>query len=127
MRGRKLTIQQNDDLKLVVFFVVFGFLAIAGSMASAANVGFETIQVSNGTEPPLSGGVWYPAAAPATEHSLPLSVPRAGLLETTARLPTTGNTGPLSSRRLPTPGQVDGHRDLIRRADRKARSSSAIY
>jgi predicted dienelactone hydrolase len=54
----------------VVFFAVFGFLAIAGSIASAANVDFETIQVSNGTEPPLPGGVWYPTAAPATEHSL---------------------------------------------------------
>ena len=57
MRGRKLTIQKSDNLKLVVFFVVFDFLAIAGSMASAANVGFETIQVPNGTEPPLPGGV----------------------------------------------------------------------
>ena len=61
---------QSGNLKLVVFFVVFGFLVIANSMASAANVGFETIQVSNGMEPPLSGGVWYPTAAPATEHSL---------------------------------------------------------
>jgi hypothetical protein len=73
MRGRKWTIQQSDNLKLVVFFVVFGVLAIAGSMASAANVGFETIQVSNGTEPPLPGGTWYPTAAPATEHSFGFS------------------------------------------------------
>jgi hypothetical protein len=73
MRGRKLTIQRSDNLNLVVFFVVFGFLAITGSMASAANVGFETIQVSNGTEPPLPGGTWYPTAAPATEHSFGFS------------------------------------------------------
>ena len=70
MRGRKLTIQQSDNLKLVVFFLVFGFLAIAGSMASAANIGFEMIRISNGTEPPLTGGVWFPTDAPATKHDL---------------------------------------------------------
>src|SRR5579862_6090713 len=67
---RRLTNRSSGSLKLVVCFVVFGFLVIAGSMASAADVGFETIQVSNGTEPPLAGGVWYPTTAPATEHSL---------------------------------------------------------
>jgi predicted dienelactone hydrolase len=70
MRGHKLKIQQSDNLKRSVFLAIFGFLAITGSIASAANVGFETIQVSNGTEPPLAGGVWHPTTAPAREHSL---------------------------------------------------------
>jgi predicted dienelactone hydrolase len=70
MTGLNLRIKPSDNLKRVVFLVVFGFLVIAGSMASATNVGFETIQVPNGTEPPLSGGVWYPTAAPATQHGL---------------------------------------------------------
>jgi predicted dienelactone hydrolase len=70
MRGHKLKIQQSENIKRSVFLAVFGFLAITGSIASAANVGFETVQVSNGTEPPLSGGVWYPTTARATEHSL---------------------------------------------------------
>ncbi|WP_218190980.1 alpha/beta hydrolase family protein [Enhydrobacter aerosaccus] len=64
--------RQSDTLRMLVFCVVFGLLAVTASVASAANVGFETIQVSNGTEPPLRGGVWYPTDAPATEHSLGL-------------------------------------------------------
>ncbi len=50
--------------------LVCGFLAAATSVAFSSSVGFQTIQVPNGAEPPLTGGVWYPTDAPATAHSL---------------------------------------------------------
>ncbi len=36
----------------------------------AADVGFEEVKISNGAEPPLTAGIWYPTAAPATPHAL---------------------------------------------------------
>jgi predicted dienelactone hydrolase len=36
----------------------------------AADVGFEKIEIPNGDEPPLTGGIWYPTDTPATPHAL---------------------------------------------------------
>ncbi|WP_085488235.1 alpha/beta hydrolase family protein [Paraburkholderia susongensis] len=44
------------------------FLVIA--RAFAADVGFEEVKIANGTEPPLTAGIWYPTNAPATPHAL---------------------------------------------------------
>ncbi len=71
--GPKERQPRNLPLSLAaLFFAVLGFLAAADSAASAANVGFERIQIANGAEPPLTGGVWYPTDSPAAEHSLGL-------------------------------------------------------
>jgi predicted dienelactone hydrolase len=49
-------------------------LCLAATPVLAADVGFEEVKITNGTEPPLNAGVWYPTDAPMTDHSLPLVV-----------------------------------------------------
>ncbi|SPB14361.1 dienelactone hydrolase [Caballeronia novacaledonica] len=44
-------------------------LALLATPCFAADVGFEEIRIANGTESPLTVGIWYPADAPATEHA----------------------------------------------------------
>ncbi|MGF6920470.1 putative dienelactone hydrolase [Paraburkholderia sp. 40] len=41
-----------------------------GAPALAAGVGFQKVDIPNGTEPPLTAGIWYPTDAPATPHAL---------------------------------------------------------
>lgn len=69
----------SDNLGILFFFAFFGFLAATVSIACAGNVGFERIQIANGTELPLTGGVWYPTAASATEHNLGLFTQTAAI------------------------------------------------
>ena len=45
-------------------------LALFAAPSFAANVGFMEVKIANGTEPPLTVGIWYPTNAPAIEHSL---------------------------------------------------------
>lgn len=52
---------------LLIYGAIFVALALP---ARAANVGFEEVKISNGTEPPLDGGIWYPTEEPANEHRL---------------------------------------------------------
>ena len=40
------------------------------ALAEAVNVGFEESRVSNGAEPPLTVGIWYPTSAPAAVHAI---------------------------------------------------------
>jgi predicted dienelactone hydrolase len=57
---------------VAIVFVVLGFLAGTSPVAFCTNVGFEKIQIANGNDPPLTGGVWYPTAAPAAKQALGL-------------------------------------------------------
>ncbi|MGF6240294.1 putative dienelactone hydrolase [Paraburkholderia sp. GAS38] len=45
-------------------------LTLFAAPAFAANVGFEEVRITNGDEPPLTVGIWYPTDAPATQHPL---------------------------------------------------------
>ncbi|WP_374729899.1 alpha/beta hydrolase family protein, partial [Caballeronia terrestris] len=45
-------------------------LALFAAPSFATNVGFMEVKIANGTEPPLTVGIWYPTNAPAIEHSL---------------------------------------------------------
>lgn len=44
--------------------------ALVATPALAADVGFEEVKIANGTEPPLTAGIWYPSDTTATPHSL---------------------------------------------------------
>jgi len=48
--------------------LVTSILLAVSAPAFAANVGFEEIKIGNGTESPLTVGIWYPADVPASEH-----------------------------------------------------------
>lgn len=56
-------------MKLFALFAVF-ILTLSASQANAANVGFEEVQISNGSDKPLTVGIWYPSDAPASDHRL---------------------------------------------------------
>ena len=56
-----------SNKSIFVFVVILGFLVFTDSIASAADVGFERIQLTNGSEPPLTGGVWYPTGGAGNE------------------------------------------------------------
>jgi predicted dienelactone hydrolase len=45
-------------------------LALVAAPAVAADVGFEEVKITNGAEPALTAGIWYPTNAPATPHAL---------------------------------------------------------
>ncbi len=52
-------------------FVIFVATSIApAAAAQGSNVGFEEVQIANGTESPLTAGIWYPTDAPPAEHQL---------------------------------------------------------
>jgi predicted dienelactone hydrolase len=58
-------------VKLVAVIVtLFSMLTLVASPARAADVGFQEVKIANGTEPPLTAGIWYPTKAPAMPHSL---------------------------------------------------------
>lgn len=46
-------------------------LALLASGARADEVGFQQLQISNGSDQPLTIGVWYPSRAEGTPTSLP--------------------------------------------------------
>lgn len=54
-------------MRLIAVITAVLFLA---APASAANVGFEEIRIANGTEAPLTVGVWYPTDAAETPQRL---------------------------------------------------------
>jgi predicted dienelactone hydrolase len=45
-------------------------VALVSPPVFAVNVGFEELKITNGTEPALTVGIWYPTDAPTTEHAL---------------------------------------------------------
>jgi predicted dienelactone hydrolase len=57
---------------VAIIFVALGFLAGTSPTAFCTNVGFEKIQIANGSDAPLTGGVWYPTAAKTREQALGL-------------------------------------------------------
>jgi hypothetical protein len=50
--------------------VITAVFALLAAPAFAANVGFEEIKIANGTDAPLTIGVWYPTDTPETEQRL---------------------------------------------------------
>lgn len=55
----------------IFFFSAVMFVALAAS-AQSTNVGFEKVQIPNGTESPLIAGIWYPTDSAPSVHSLEL-------------------------------------------------------
>ncbi|CAE6853751.1 hypothetical protein R75465_07302 [Paraburkholderia aspalathi] len=55
-------------MKLMAMIAIL--LALVAAPALAADVGFEEVKMTNGAEPPLTAGIWYPTNAPATPHAL---------------------------------------------------------
>ncbi|KXU82863.1 dienelactone hydrolase [Caballeronia megalochromosomata] len=53
-------------------------LALLATPTFAANVGFEEVRIANGTEPPLTVGIWYRTDAPVTGQTLARNAPVAG-------------------------------------------------
>lgn len=49
---------------------ITALLLLVATPALAADVGFEEVKIANGTEPPLTAGIWYPTDAPAAPHPL---------------------------------------------------------
>jgi len=90
---------------VAVIITLFALFALLAAPARAADVGFEEVRIAIGAEPPLTAGIWYPADAPATPHSL------GDATQTVAP------GGPVAGRRLPLivmshgGGWYDGHYD----------------
>jgi predicted dienelactone hydrolase len=91
-------------VRLVAVIITFFFLLAAPAIA--ADVGFEEVRIANGTQPPLTAGIWYPTNAMATPHSLGDSTQ------------TVAQGGPVEGRGLPLivmshggGGWYDGHYD----------------
>ncbi|CAN7539933.1 dienelactone hydrolase [Caballeronia sp. LjRoot29] len=55
---------------VAVIAALFSMLTLLAAPARAAGVGFQEVKISNGAEPPLTAGIWYPTDAPATPHPL---------------------------------------------------------
>ena len=53
-----------------LFAVVAFVCSLLAVPAFAANVGFAEVKVANGTEPPLTVGIWYPTNATAVEQTV---------------------------------------------------------
>ena len=54
---------------IVARFAFIAVFALTVESAVAADVGFEEVKISNGVEPPLTVGIWYPTHSPPTQHS----------------------------------------------------------
>lgn len=70
--------------------IVIFLLGLAPVPVFATDVGFEEVRISNGGEPPLIVGVWYPTDSPETSSAL------GDVTQTVARgAPLAGNSLPL--------------------------------
>lgn len=54
-------------MRFVSLIAVFFLLVVP---AVAGNIGFDELRIANGTEPPLTIGIWYPTTRPAAKHPL---------------------------------------------------------
>ena len=50
--------------------IIIALCGLIAAPAFASNVGFEEVKISNGAEPPLVAGIWYPTDSPAAPHAL---------------------------------------------------------
>lgn len=70
--------------------IVIFLLGLAPVPVFATDVGFEEVRISNGAEPPLIVGIWYPTDSPETSSAL------GDVTQTVARgAPLAGNSLPL--------------------------------
>jgi predicted dienelactone hydrolase len=53
-------------------FVLAMVLVASSAVAQSRNVGFAKVQIPNGTEPPLTAGIWYPTDAVPSNHPIEL-------------------------------------------------------
>jgi predicted dienelactone hydrolase len=58
---------------------LFALMAVPASASMWPEVGFQQIQVPNGADAPLWGGVWYPTRTLATDHTVDLSTQNVAL------------------------------------------------
>jgi predicted dienelactone hydrolase len=56
-------------MRLAALFAI-GLLMMLGAAAHAGDVGFQQMTIADGTDKPLTIGVWYPTGAPATPQPL---------------------------------------------------------
>ena len=70
--------------------VITAIFVLLATPALSANVGFEETRITNGTEPPLTIGIWYPTDRPETEQRLGDIVQNAA-----SRAPVAGSRLPL--------------------------------
>ena len=61
---------EKQETAVGLIAVITAVFALLATPAFAANVGFERTKIANGTEAPLTIGVWYPTDAPETEQRL---------------------------------------------------------
>jgi predicted dienelactone hydrolase len=54
-------------LLIAAVFLLANFL-LAKAPAFAGNVGFKEVRIANGTEPPLTAGIWYPIEPPVAKR-----------------------------------------------------------
>jgi predicted dienelactone hydrolase len=57
----------NRQVRLAAL-ILAGFALLVAPALAAANVGFEKVKITNGSEPPLTVGIWYPTDAPEAAH-----------------------------------------------------------
>jgi predicted dienelactone hydrolase len=58
------------EVLVKIVAVIGAVLALSCAPALAAEVGFEEVKISNGAEPPLTVGIWYPTDAPGAPRVL---------------------------------------------------------
>jgi predicted dienelactone hydrolase len=86
--------------------ILAALLVLVAAPVCAADVGFAEVKIPNGTEPPLTAGIWFPTNTPATSHSL-------GTFTQTVALdaPIAGNHLPLVVMSHGGGGSFSGHYD----------------
>jgi hypothetical protein len=65
-------VREMQTIRVVGLIIFLGLQPTLLDALPRSSVGFEEVHVSNGSEPPLSAGIWYPTDALATEHALEL-------------------------------------------------------
>ena len=60
------------NLRVFGLITVLALCVASAHGSSSHHVGFEEIHISNGAEPPLTVGIWYPTDVPGAEHPLGL-------------------------------------------------------
>jgi predicted dienelactone hydrolase len=54
------------------FILAAVMFVVSSASAQGTNVGFAKVQIPNGTEPPLTAGIWYPTDAEPSVHPIEL-------------------------------------------------------
>ena len=96
--------QQSALYKAFLFIAVMSLTSFGS--AQGTNVGFMVVQIPNGTEPPLTAGIWYPTDAEPSTHALGLFTQNVAL-----EAPVRGHNLPLVVISHGGGGSYEGHYD----------------